>query len=122
MDQIKEVLRHSRALIDKPERWTKEADRRDARGHVLCGGKDDNAVSCRCASWAIQESSSGPGQAKEARSFLLAAIERHTGVNHAWVCAWNDAPERTHGEVMQAFDWALMDKGETDAPLKEKTC
>ena len=120
MDQVKEVLRLARALIDKPERWTKGTDKRDARGKVLCGSEFGTAVSCRCAGSAIFECSSDPNQAKAARSLLCAAIERHTGKSHYWVCVWNDAPDRTHGEVMQAFDWALMDKAA--APPKEKTC
>ena len=116
MDQIKDLLRRAKALIDKPERWTKGTDKRGARGQVLSSSERGNAVCSRCAASAIFESSADINQAKEARSLLRAAIERHTGHSPFWLCVWNDAEERTHGQVMQAFDWAIADatpKGES---------
>ena len=67
----------------------------------------------------VFECSSGLGlnRADDAKDFLLASIKRHTGDHpHTFLCQWNDAPERTHGQVMAAFDWAIADatpKGES---------
>ena len=47
--------------------------------------------------------------AEEARAHLQDAIKRHTGLDRT-VAQWNDHPERTHAEIMQAFGWAIDDE------------
>ena len=119
---IKSVLRDARALIATPDRWTQGAGTRDSEGNPIVNRR--GAVACRCASWAIWECSgetagapsSGWGgsnrieRTRQVKDALLASIERHTGVIYYAVSNWNDDMNRTHAEVIRAFDWAIADE------------
>ena len=99
-DTIKDRLRAARALIDKPEKWTQ-------------GRYFDNmyGVESYCASGALSEAALTPDEGNKAWTHLYNSVERHTGRNWGGLVAWNDAPERTHAEVMQAFDRAIDGDG-----------
>lgn len=84
-----EVLRAARKLVEDPALW--------ARGT----GYDGCAL---CVSMAISEAAKVSGVCSA--DFIFA---RAIGVKDetAGVYAWNDAPERTHAEVLEAFDRAI---------------
>jgi len=83
-ERIAAALALAKALIDRPEKWRKGAS-----------SKTDTAI---CASQAIYEVSGTPISALQS---LRAAIGGKR------IVGWNDAPERTHAEVMAAFDLAI---------------
>lgn len=99
------ILREARALIDKPEKWAQGAYGRDQYGRKI-GGSTRRAV-CFCAIGALN--SSGGGRAAKdalARALPVGACVPY-GRSEASVIEWNDAPGRTHAEVMDAFDRAI---------------
>ena len=102
-DTIKQRLRAARALIDKPEKWTQLAFERDAEGNSVDGTGAE--VVARCASRAINEACVF-GEGFEVRRYLRDAMGRLQDVFFT-LSGWNDEPDRTHAEVMQAFDRAI---------------
>lgn len=91
----REILIAARAKIEAPERWTKEAYALDANGdHVAC---DYEGAVRWCAVGAIGY----VGQELIDTAFREFLPE-------GWILEnWNDAPERTHAEVLAAFDRAI---------------
>lgn len=95
-----EILRAAKALIDTPEKWTQGKYARDAEGHALDHSKDGFAGAvCYCAVGALWAA---------AGSFDEAAVSRVRDAAGTHILhPWNDDPERTHPEVMAAFDRAI---------------
>ena len=104
-DTIKDRLRAARALIDQPEKWTQCAFARDTAGNSVDGTGVE--IVARCASRAINEVSVF-GEGFEVRKYLRDSMGR-TQDAFFTLSGWNDAPDRTHAEVMQAFDQAIVD-------------
>jgi hypothetical protein len=94
------ILTTARALIEKPERWTRNAYRRDAKGD-LCG--QEFAV-CWCATGALSQASRQLGVTGDWNSAydLLAAAVGGKSVEE-----WNDARSRTHDQILEGFDKAI---------------
>ena len=83
-----ETLRAARALVDTPEKWGQGA-------HFLQGG-------ARCMSGALI-SVGAPLDGAVYRALCRAtAVTLDHGLSR-----WNDAPERTHADVLAAFDKAI---------------
>ena len=101
-DTIKSRLQAARALIDQPEKWTQGAFRRDAQGNELM--ISHLPVARRCAYGAIIAVSYAD---EDIEIELSDALERV--INDCEITYWNDRPDRTHAEVMQAFDRAIED-------------
>ena len=99
----REILIAARAKIEAPERWTKGAFARSARGRKvrLDGGK----ARCWCMLGALQEVEMSPIRFRQAWALLVPAISVPDSISE--VVLWNDAPERTHAEVLAAFDRAI---------------
>ncbi len=91
------VLRAARTLIATPERWTKRAYRKDAAGNMC---EPEQAV-CRCAEGALCDSDGTDDEWWRAYDVFRDAI----GLDS--IALWNDAPERTHADVLAAFDRAI---------------
>jgi hypothetical protein len=90
-----QILRAARSRIAVPERWTQGVGARNSRNYCV-GNRSASAVSW-CALGAIlreSESSSEPCR------FLKEIVGPSIG-------GWNDAPGRTHAEVLDAFDRAI---------------
>lgn len=83
-----QILTDARALIDSPEKWTQG---------VL--SKEVNGVTQRCAIGAISDATDSFDT--DARVYLRKAI------GQSLVARWNNAPERTHAEVLAAFTRAI---------------
>lgn len=92
-----EILRAARKLIENPANWSKRHGFGD-RWHY-------------CADGACRAAANGPDRAVimppvgsgyvPARNYLWEA----SGAENIWV--WNDAAERTHPEILAAFDKAI---------------
>lgn len=93
-----EILKAARARIEKPENWTRR------------GSFSDGQI---CAGVAIERSCLLDGRADWKATTagieaLLTANEiRFNGGPHFALFDWNDAPERTHAEVLEAFSKAI---------------
>lgn len=92
MSEIAVKLREARALIERG--WCQRAFIKNTPfGCAYCA---DGAI---CATAGDGEGEYGP---------MLAALKRATGVpSHADIWSWNDTPERTQAEVLEAFDRAI---------------
>lgn len=95
---VAETLRRAKALIDAPEKWTKGEFARNAKGRPCL----PREAACFCTVGALVVAC-GPGQTS-AFEKLRAHFTRLVGGS---IGTWNDAPERTHAEVMAAFDRAI---------------
>ena len=108
---IKQILSEARALIDQPEKWTQNTLGRDATGKPvdLCSNVEAAAL---CASGAILAACMYDGvfcaEETAVRDQLMRAINGPDARGYG-LAFWNDEPERTHAEVMQAFDRAIED-------------
>ena len=108
-EKVKKLLREARAMIATPDQWTQGAYRRSEGGKVLC--VLDRDVASRCADGAIIDAADVEEVLyREAELLLLDAIELRTGERYLYLTSWNDSPERTHAEVLQAFDSALTQR------------
>lgn len=84
---VADALRAAKALIDTPEKW-----------------------SCRDGAWYRPEETGKRCVVialTDADSFNAIPLFKRANGFVADVAKWNDAPERTHADVMQAFDRAI---------------
>lgn len=110
----RDILIAARALIEKPERWIKGKffDTRWVKGKP--------AQDCYCAVGAISQA--GFYLARTAlNEDAISAVSVGAGLpaKTYWkpLSNWNDAPERTHAEVLAAFDRAIAASCPTDGPI-----
>ena len=88
---VRDVLVAARKLIEKPKDWAK-AGRAQYHGP-------------RCAGYAIDFA-----RGEDLGTDAFDAFKRVIGVKSIrQVIKWNDAPERTHAEVIAAFDKAIAE-------------
>lgn len=95
-------LEAARKLIEKPENWCKGAEARDADGNRV-SDYSTKAVSY-CALGAISRATKGRGATRR-YSAAWSALERATVVGS--IAAYNDAPRRTHKQILKLFDRAI---------------
>lgn len=93
-----DVLRGARELLSDPARWTKGVNARDAAGERV--GILSVDAACWCM-WGALDKVRGTSGWDDAVEALRAAV------GGAPVSCWNDAPARTHAEVLAAFDRAI---------------
>ena len=96
----REVLVKARELIATPERWTKEVSAKDAAGKEV--SVHSSSASCFCMTGAVDFVAKRAGVYANAYYYLKMANGIRGNVWH-----WNDAPKRTHAEVLEAFDRAI---------------
>lgn len=91
-----EILRAARALIDTPDKWLHE------------GGASGRDGDRRCVGAAIYDAGDGqvPFSCYEDHP-VWGTFKRANGLLGRPLPAWNDEPERTHAEVLDAFDRAI---------------
>ena len=109
-----EVLKAAKALIDMPEKWTQGHPARDAWGwKVRIDSRDATQFCMNGARLRALNAVAYP-----ARCGVDDQVRQHRRLDDAtqrllreacgeYVPSWNDAPERTHTEVMEAFDRAI---------------
>ena len=100
-----EILITARALINTPERWVK-----GRKPGCWCAG-DAIMVAPYCGTGGQRIEGTGylgsdGAYARDACNAALKALKCAIGNGHE-IVSWNDAPERTHDEVMAAFDRAI---------------
>ena len=96
---IKQRLTEARALIDQPEKWTQGVSSLNTEGGVAY-----------CAREAlVQVCGDDEDWADELSVHLIRSINRPAEYEDSALTDWNDAPTRTHAEVMQAFDRAIAE-------------
>jgi len=95
-----EILRAAREIISVPERWTQGASALSGRGNVV--NARSPSAKCWCSFGAIDKAGSRSiAKLRTAEGILRAALKAES------IILWNDAPERTHAEVLAAFDQAI---------------
>lgn len=97
-----DILRAARALIAEPASWTQHTSARNRTGaptHPRYAG----AV-CWCAIGAVVAVT--PNRRKQLAALRLLGQPAATG--EFFLSVWNDSPERTHAEVLAAFDRAIV--------------
>jgi hypothetical protein len=101
---VLEILTATRALLSRPERWTQRAYARDGAGQPVCNHEPE--ACCWCLSGAVARTS----RAYSAKYLSLAyqAIYAAAGVEMGGLIDWNDAPGRTHADVIAMLDAAIM--------------
>lgn len=96
-----ELLIAARKRIERPEHWTQGCEARDKDGNEQ---EADSSLACKwCgygAVWAAESENTDPRAVAFAEMALEAACGRHFP-------SWQDAPERTHAEVLKVFDIAI---------------
>jgi hypothetical protein len=110
-----DILKTAKNLI-ATKGHTKGEFARDAKGEwAMYDGPD---AACFCALGAIRAACPVLTDAREeANSYLEEVVDLRNFSNH--IPTWNDAPERTAGEVIHAFSLAIQ-LAEKD--LAEETC
>ncbi len=99
-------LEKAKALIDTPHKWTQGTYAQDSEGWSVTVSSAD-AV-CYCAHGAIAAVGGLGSERTDAMADAVAEVLELPG-KHEYnrLPPWNDAPERTHAEVMEAFDKAI---------------
>jgi hypothetical protein len=87
------VLQAAKGLISNSKDWIK--------GDFMVGGK-------YCAMGAIYAIEDVNETETCADKFLRDALEIRLGMGNRMVAAYNDAPERTHEEIMSLYDQAIV--------------
>jgi len=99
-----QILRDARELLSDEKRWTQGALGRDENGVLLCADQLDRAQ-CYCAFGGLlaagDDATTGDFRALP---LLIDAIDLQPD---AGIGDWNDAPDRTHADVLTAFDRAI---------------
>src|SRR3974390_3229322 len=100
--KVLDVLKATRSILEKPERWTQGASARNAVGHVV-NFADSDAV-CWCLTGAIQKAVYGDIDVLvlDAMNYAFNEIDRTLG--YSGILGWNDWPLRTHDEVLELLD------------------
>lgn len=87
-----DILKAARAKIELPENW----------GKGTCG--IDRAPDTYCAEDALR---CDINFRDDVDGFIRAAELFRKVIGHPHIFDWNDAPERTHSDVLKAFDRAI---------------
>jgi hypothetical protein len=97
----RDILVAARALIEQPKAWTQGKFARGKKGNPVSASS--RKATCWCAQGAIMRAQAGSIPAG------FRAHDRIRAVIRGSITRWNDAPERTHAEVLAAFDRAISD-------------
>lgn len=103
----REVLVAARALIDTPEKWTKDrAYALDSVGHRVSSYNDDAVAFCvdGAAARAVDDETGGSKLYDQVRQALKRALP--AGYERS-IWAFNDDPATTHADVLALFDAAI---------------
>ena len=95
-----EILLAAKEKINTPEKWTQGELAKNARGEKV--PRYSETAVCWCslgAICAVAESETAKVESRAESSLRQVVIQR--------IDIWNDDPERTHEEVMNAFDKAI---------------
>ena len=108
-----EILKEAKTIISSPSSWCKGAMARDQRGHAVSVENGDACSWCAMGSIMLAMDRIVPSETgmidefemrHGAKELLIDAIGLSTTKS---ITEWNDETQRTHGEVMEAFDKAI---------------
>lgn len=102
------MLEVAKALISSPEKWTQGVSARDARGrHVDYGSQQ---ARCWCVLGAMMKIDVGLDNffGRQGAIWLLEKTMKSIWPSYSGLGSWNDAPERTHADVMRLFTAAAV--------------
>ena len=91
-NEVADTLDRARALIEKG--WTQGVMARGKSGRAV--SVRGNSAVCFCASGAIDRVATWDG-------YSVVAVALRAAIGGLNIPCWNDAPERTQAEVVQAF-------------------
>jgi hypothetical protein len=97
-----DTLRAARRLIEHPSNWVQGSMAQDEHGDEV-DPTSENAV-CWCSVGALDATASRDEDAFRAATQLMAEA---TGKPRESLTEWNDAPARTHADVLWAFANAI---------------
>ena len=100
----REVLEKARELIATPERWTQRVVAARTPCSIFEIQPSDPTATCWCSIGAIL-AVQGINRYDQDRSGACEAMRREC--NWEYLADWNDAEDRTHAEVLEAFDRAI---------------
>ena len=95
-----DILRAAKARIATPERWTRGTMARDEDGNGVASVSDHACAWCSLGAMEAEA-----GASTRARVYAIRALNR--AIDNKPIDDWNDAPGRTHAEVLAAFDRAI---------------
>jgi hypothetical protein len=102
------LLIEARAVIAEPFRWCQGATARDDNGEEISPLYDEAAQFCIYG--ALYRAA---GTVNQDNTLILCTDLLKWVANVDSVSDWQDDPERTHAEVLVAFDWAIALSYET---------
>lgn len=108
--KVSEVLTCARAKIADPKNWTKDAYARDAGGAEI---EFWAPTACQwCASGAISACDDGAAlkgsvDHRNPFYFMARSIPSWNEDSYETIPGYNDAADRTHGEILALFDKAI---------------
>lgn len=94
-----QILEEARELLSDESRWTQGVIARKANGRPTI--LEDNEAVCFCSLGAIGK------QSDRYSSLEVQAVRTLQKAVGTGVSCFNDAPERKHSEVLEAFDKAI---------------
>lgn len=100
MKQIKDRIIAARALIDTPEKWTKNAEARDAAGNPV--HRQSCTAKCFCAIAALYNVGLGSASCLFHSLKVPGVIDRHGAL-----VVINDREDTTHADILSLFDKAI---------------
>lgn len=102
MTQLLDDLKAVRELLSVPERWTKDSMARAA------DGKDIDYASRKARCWCLYGAATKVTNHELIRGRdLRDVIRNHIGGPGVTIMTWNDAPGRTHADVLALLDRAI---------------
>lgn len=93
------ILTQARELLSDPKKWTKHAIARKNNGNFVAA--DSEKAVCWCAMGAMHRF--GNAWRTKVEKYFYTANE----ISDYCVEDWNNAKERTHDDVLKAFDKAI---------------
>lgn len=97
--EVADMLRRAKARIDTPEKWLQGSA---FDGSHLVGSTRFCMVGALCAAEQLDTEQLATFRIDEEALMCLRRATRGVSLG-----VWNDAPERSHAEVMEAFDKAI---------------
>lgn len=104
MTQFLEDLKAIRELLSVPERWTQGTGARNELGYKVAISNDQAVCWCIDGAAVKVTTRGGGGGGSILRYEALVQAFAYIHPDFVW---WNDAPERTHAEVLALLDKAI---------------
>lgn len=98
-----QLLKKARALLAKPKAWIQGSEARTANGTSVCA--TTRGAIRFCALGALYKAEGVNPMDSGDRDVARWALRRAVKNDH--LVSWNDAPRRTHAQILKGFDKAI---------------